>query len=203
MIKNKSLSEDAVDLNPFVQFENWYNEHLISGNLVPNTVSLATATRQGHVAVRIVLLKEYNETGFVIFTNYNSKKGSHLSLNPQAALLFYWPDSGRQIRIEGAAEKISENESELYFKQRPRESQISSWASEQSSLIPDRQYLEKRYNLYNNKFIGKQVERPRHWGGFRIVPYWFEFWQERDFRLHDRITYTKRGEEWIIGRLAP
>jgi len=203
MIKNKSLSEVAVDLNPFVQFEKWYKEHLISDILVPNTVSLATATKQGHVSIRTVLLKEYNETGFVFFTNYNSKKGSHLSLNPQAALLFYWLDSGRQIRIEGVADKIPENESELYFKQRPRESQISTWASEQSSLIPDRQYLEKRYDLYNKKFIDKQVERPRHWGGFRIVPYWFEFWQERDFRLHDRITFTKRGNEWIIGRLAP
>jgi pyridoxamine 5'-phosphate oxidase len=203
MTKHLSLSEDGIDLSPFVQFEIWYKEHLASDILIPNTVSLATASRQGHVSIRTILLKEYNESGFIFFTNYNSRKGSDLSLNPKAAFLFYWVDEGRQIRIEGVADKISEDESDLYFKQRPRESQIAAWASEQSSLIPDRLYLEKRYDLYNNKYIGKQVERPRHWGGFRLVPYWFEFWQERDFRLHDRLTYTKRGDGWIIGRLAP
>jgi pyridoxamine 5'-phosphate oxidase len=203
MINNKSLSEKEVDLNPFVQFDIWYKKHLTSGIAIPNTVSLGTAFADGRISVRTVLLKDYDENGFIFFTGYNSRKGSQLSSNPSAALLFYWPDSGRQVRIEGFAEKISEEESESYFKIRPRESQLSAWASEQSTGIPDRQYLERRYDLYKNKFNGKPVEKPRYWGGFRIVPGWFEFWQEREFRLHDRLTYTKRQDVWIIGRLAP
>jgi pyridoxamine 5'-phosphate oxidase len=118
-------------------------------------------------------------------------------------LLFYWPESGRQVRIEGVADKVPAEESESYFKTRPRESQLSAWASEQSSVIPDRQHLKKRYDLYKNKFYNKPVEKPQHWGGFRIVPNWFEFWQEGDFRLHDRLTYTKRKDIWVIERLAP
>jgi len=203
MHNNKSLSEDKVDTNPFLQFDKWYKEHLSSGAVVPNTVSLGTASSQGDVSVRTVLLKGYDETGFVFFTNYNSKKSSQLLSNRKAALLFYWPDSGRQVRIEGAAEKISDIESEQYFKTRPRESQLSAWTSEQSSVIPDRSYLEKRYDLFQNKFNGKIVERPLHWGGFRLLPNWFEFWQERDFRLHDRLSYAKRKEIWVTERLAP
>jgi pyridoxamine 5'-phosphate oxidase len=153
--------------------------------------------------VRTVLLKIYDERGFVFFTNYNSRKGAQLSSNPRAALLFYWPECARQIRIEGVTEKITERESESYFKIRPKESQLSAWASEQSSVIPDREHLEKRFLYYKNMYGEKSVDKPEHWGGFRIVPDWFEFWQEGEFRLHDRLSYTKRNDSWVIERLAP
>jgi pyridoxamine 5'-phosphate oxidase len=197
------ISEKTVAPDPFDQFNKWYNEHLLAGVAIPETMSLGTAGSAGEVSVRTVLLKDFDENGFVFFTNYNSRKGSQLSLNLRTALLFYWPESDRQVRIEGVAYKVTEEESEAYFKTRPRESQLSAWASEQSSVIPDRQHLENRYNLYNNRFENKSVEKPQYWGGFRIVPDWFEFWQSGDFRLHDRITYTKSKDSWIIERLAP
>jgi pyridoxamine 5'-phosphate oxidase len=203
MKNNKDLSEKTIDLNPFVQFGKWYDEHLASGIEIPNSVSLATTFLDGLVSLRTVLLKGYNETGFVFFTNFNSKKASQLAINPKAALLFYWSESGRQVRIEGVTEKISDNESKSYFRTRPRENQLGAWASEQSSVIPDRRYLEKQYVFYKKTFNGKSVDKPPHWGGFIIVPDWFEFWQEGKFRLHDRITYTRNGEFWAIERLAP
>jgi len=197
------ISEKTVDPDPFIQFDKWFKDRLSTGIAIPNTVSLGTATAAGNVSVRTVLLKDFNKNGFVFFTNYNSKKGVQLSSNSRAALLFYWPESDRQVRIEGSAFKISEEESETYFKTRPRESQIAAWASAQSSVIPDRQHLENLYNLYNNRFGNKSVEKPQHWGGFRLVPDWFEFWQSGDFRLHDRITYSKKEDFWVIERLAP
>ena len=203
MASFNNLSEKKADLNPFIQFDIWYKEHLNSGISVPDAVSLGSTDSEGQVSLRTVLLKEYNDKGFVFFTNYTSKKGIQLNSNPRVALLFYWPESARQVRIEGFAKKVSEEESESYFRSRPFESQISAWASDQSSKIPDRQYLEKRYDFFLKKFKDNPVEKPKNWGGFRIVPEWFEFWQEGKFRLHDRITYTKRNDSWIIGRLAP
>jgi pyridoxamine 5'-phosphate oxidase len=197
------FSEKNADLNPFLQFDIWYKEHIKSGISVPDAVSLASADSEGQVSLRTVLLKEYDDNGFVFFTNYTSKKGIQLTTNPRVALLFYWPESARQVRIEGFVKKVSEEESESYFRSRPFESQISAWASDQSSKIPDRQYLEKQYDFFLKKFKDNPVEKPENWGGFRIVPEWFEFWQEGKFRLHDRITYTKRNDRWIIGRLAP
>ena len=123
--------------------------------------------------------------------------------NPKAALLFYWPESCRQVRIEGVTEKVSDKESEAYFKTRPRESQLSAWASEQGSVIPDRQHLENRYNFYKDKFSEIPVQKPLHWGGLRLIPEWFEFWQEGEFRLHDRLSYTRINDIWVIKRLAP
>ncbi|MGC1390502.1 MAG: pyridoxamine 5'-phosphate oxidase [Bacteroidales bacterium] len=203
MTNSRNFSEKTIDTNPFVQFKAWYNEHLTFGIAIPDAVTLATASADGKVSARTVLLKDYNEAGFVFYTNYKSRKASQLLSNPRAALLFYWPESGRQIRIEGLTEKISEKDSESYFKKRQRESCLSAWASEQSSVIPDRQYLEKRYDFYKNIFTEKYVARPPHWGGFRLIPEWFEFWQEGRFRLHDRLTYTKRKNLWIIERLSP
>ena len=203
MVNIKGLSKKTIDPNPFGQFDKWFKERLNAGIPIPNTVSLGTATTDGWVSVRTVLLKDYDENGFVIFTDYNSKKGLHLLSNRRAALLFYWPESGRQVRIEGFADKVSEQESESYFKTRLRESQLSAWASEQSSVIPDRDHLEKRYAFYKNRFFDKPVDKPQHWGGFRIVPDLFEFWQEGDFRLHDRLAYTKGINVWVIERLAP
>ncbi len=200
---NRVLSEKTVDPDPFNQFSKWYTEHLEAGIAIPDTVSLGTASRAGRVSVRTVLLKGYDENGFVFFTNYLSKKGSHLSENPFAALLFYWAESGRQVRIEGITEKITENESASYFGTRPRDSQISAWASEQSSVIPDRQYLEKRQEFYKSRFENIPLQKPPHWGGFRLIPDIMEFWSDGEFRLHDRIVYTRKDDVWTISRLAP
>jgi len=203
MTFNNDFSENTVDPDPFVQFKMWYNEHLTSDIAIPEAVTLATSAKDGKVSARTVLLKGYNENGFVIYTNYNSRKGSQLLSNPFAALLFYWPESGRQIRIEGITEKVGDIDSESYFKTRPRESQLSAWASEQSKVIQSRQYLENRYDFYKDRYADKTVDRPQHWGGFRLIPEWFEFWEEREFRLHDRLVYTKRENLWVIERLAP
>jgi pyridoxamine 5'-phosphate oxidase len=202
-MKSDNLTEKTAEKNPFVQFTKWYNEHLEAGIAIAETVSLATASVNGKVSLRTVLLKGYNENGFIFFTNYKSKKGVQLSENNSAALLFYWPESGRQVRIEGIAEKISDKDSAFYFSTRPRESQISAWASEQSSIIPDRKFLEERYNFYNTKFENREVEKPPYWGGFLIIPDFFEFWCDREFRLHDRIIYNRTEDVWIMKRLAP
>jgi pyridoxamine 5'-phosphate oxidase len=197
------LSENIVNTDPFKQFERWYNERLTSGIKYPDSVSLASSSPDGKVSVRTVLMKDYSQEGFVFFTNYNSKKGNQLTQNPNAAMLFFWPESGRQVRIEGVTEKVSEEESLSYFGTRPRESQISAWASEQSTIIPGRDHLEKRIDLFKEKFYGKPVEKPAHWGGFRLVPDLIEFWQEGEFRLHDRILYARKKNSWHIARLAP
>ncbi len=203
MVNYKRLSEIEIERDPFIQFDLWYRERLESGIEIPNAVSLATSTPNGKVSVRTILLKGYDDQGFAFFTNYNSRKASDLLSNHRAAMLFYWPESGRQVRIEGVTIRIPEEESDEYFKTRPRESQIAAWASDQSSVIPDRQYLEREFESYKAIFSEKEVERPEYWGGFRLIPTWFEFWQERAFRLHDRLTYTKKENKWIIQRLAP
>ncbi|MBK7625961.1 MAG: pyridoxamine 5'-phosphate oxidase [Bacteroidales bacterium] len=203
MSLNTILSEDSVNQNPIIQFDNWYKEHLASGVAIPNSVSLGTSTPDGKVSLRTVLLKEYGENGFVFFTNYESKKGSQLAANPNVALLFYWHESGRQVRIEGVAEKISSQESDSYFSTRPRESQLSAWASKQSTAVPGRHYLEERHEYYKQLFSDRNVDRPPHWGGFLITPSWFEFWQNDERRLHDRLTYTKLNKTWVLERLAP
>jgi pyridoxamine 5'-phosphate oxidase len=203
MTKNIDFSEKTIDPNPFVQFKAWYGEHLASATTIPESVTLATSSKDGRVSARTVLLKGYNDKGFIFFTNYKSRKGTQLISNPRAALLFYWPESGRQVRIEGITEKVSEEDSESYFKTRPRESQISAWASEQSSVIPDRDHLNDLFTSYTNKFSDKPVAKPSHWGGFLLVPEWIEFWQNGEFRLHDRLTYIRRKDKWVIERLAP
>lgn len=203
MTDNENILDSPFDPSPFIQFEAWYKEHLSSNIPIPDAVSLSTATKNGHVSNRTILLKDYNERGFTFFTNYNSRKGKQLLSNNKAALLFYWPESGRQVRVEGVSGKISDEDSFAYFRSRPRESQIAAWASEQSSVIADRAYLLSMYNFYNNKFKGIDVERPPHWGGFRIVPFWFEFWQDREYRLHDRICYILTFNGWKMERLAP
>jgi pyridoxamine 5'-phosphate oxidase len=203
MKKKRILSEKSVEHDPIRQFGIWYAERLKTKVANPDSVTLATSAADGNVSARTVLLKDYSDNGFVFFTNYGSKKGLQLSQNPKAALLFYWPESGRQVRIEGVVEKISEVESEDYFKTRPRESQIGTWASEQSRVIPDRTHLENRVEFYKNKFSDNPVPRPSHWGGYRLVPEWIEFWQEGEFRLHDRIVFKRTGNSWSFERLAP
>jgi pyridoxamine 5'-phosphate oxidase len=202
-MNNKVLTEKNVDPDPFIQFSSWYNEHLKAGIAIPDTVSLGTASLSGRVSVRTVLLKGFDEKGFVFFTNFKSKKGVQLSENKNSAMLFYWPESGRQIRIEGLTEKVSEEESASYFSTRPRDSQISAWASEQSSVIPDRQYLMERHDYYKARYENKPVEKPPNWGGFRLIPDFFEFWKDGEFRLHDRVVYALVKKSWVINRLAP
>jgi len=197
------FSEDTVDPDPHKHFGIWYKQRLSSTAVYPDAVSLATSSKDGHISVRTVLLKEYSASGFAFFTNYNSKKGMHLAENSHAAMLFYWPESGRQVRIEGLVEKVSRKDSETYFRTRPRESQIGAWASEQSTVIPDRKFLDRRVEFFNDKFSGKPVDLPANWGGFLLVPDRIEFWQEGKYRLHDRIQYTRKENSWLIERLAP
>jgi len=203
MDNHVGLTEKEIDNNPFNQFDKWYKNHLDSGIAIADSVSLGTVSPDGRVSVRTVLLKNYDDHGFVFYTNYNSKKASQLSSNNKAALLFYWPDVGRQVRIEGVVDKVTDAESESYFKTRPRESQLSAWTSNQSSVVPNRKYLEDRYDFFKKRFLNKPVEKPPHWGGFRIIPDWFEFWQNGKYRLHDRLIFTLRKNTWIIERLAP
>lgn len=203
MSGSEVLSEADFELNPFNQFIKWYKSRNTSAIPIPDSVSLGTASAGGRVSVRTVLLKGYDSRGFVFFTNYKSRKSSDLSSNPMAALLFYWPDCDRQIRIEGHIEKTSEQESEAYFASRPWESQVSAWASEQGSVIPDRNYIDSSFEYYRNYFAGQSVVRPPYWGGFRLLPDWFEFWQDGGHRLHDRIIYRKEADLWIMERLAP
>ena len=198
-----SFSESDLEIDPFSQYNKWFLERPLTKVSEPYAASLGTADKSGIVSVRIVLVKEHDHRGFLFYTNYNSKKGKTLIENPACALAFYWSESKRQIRIEGFSEKIREEESIAYFKLRPRESQISTWASVQSSVIPNRKELEKQYDFYNKQFKDIPVDKPPHWGGFRVVPVRFEFWQEGDFRLHDRLTYIKRDNLWVIERLAP
>lgn len=197
------LSEKSVLKNPFFQFDKWYKEHLAEEPGIPESVYLGTASSDGKVSVRTVLLKGYGEQGFTFFTNYRSRKGLQLDSNNNAALLFYWPEKNRQVRIEGFAGKLSPELSDAYFATRPRDSQLAAWASDQSDEIPARDLLEQRFNHFREVYSGSPVPRPEHWGGYRIAPYWFEFWEDRENRLHDRITYTRKGDEWIIARLAP
>lgn len=189
--------------DPFAQFDLWYSERLASGVSYPDSFSLGTAGSAGAVSVRTVLLKEYGPEGFVFFTNYESRKGSQLSQNPFAAMLFYWPESERQVRIEGRTSRVSEDDSIAYFRSRPRESQIGAWASNQSRVIPGRSFLEKRFSEYEEKFRGKDIPKPPFWGGYRITPSWFEFWQEGKHRLHQRTVYRLEKGIWITEILAP
>jgi pyridoxamine 5'-phosphate oxidase len=198
----KTLTKSAVDNNPIKQFAKWYKVILKSGIKEPTAMSIATATKKGVPSVRTVLLKGYDENGFLFFTNYKSRKGKELIENPSAELLFYWRDLRRQVRISGKVEKISREESENYFNTRPLNSRIGAWASKQSAVIPDRKYLEKQFKEYQEKFK-KDVPLPPVWGGFRLIPERFEFWQGRESRLHDRICYIKKNDKWKIVRLAP
>lgn len=203
VINRQDLSEFSVDPDPFRQFSKWLNERILPVSEEPYTVVLATAGTEGRVSARIVLIKEIEKDGFVFFTNYNSRKGNQIVENPFGALLFHWPDMQRQVRVEGRFEKVSITKSAEYFENRPRQSQLSSWASEQSNIVPDRKYLEDRVAFFKNKFDKQLVPKPAEWGGYKLIPLWFEFWQERDHRLHDRIAYSISGDSWIINRLAP
>jgi pyridoxamine 5'-phosphate oxidase len=194
------LTKDKVSLNPFLQFGHWFNEATDSEIIEPNAMALSTATPQGRPSSRIVLLKAFSEDGFVFYTNYHSKKGHQLADNPQVALLFFWDKLERQVRIEGTVQKIEAHLSDQYFSSRPYESRLSAIVSEQSEEIPNRQFLEdKLEELRKNE----SINRPENWGGYIVKPDYFEFWQGRASRLHDRLVYELEGNSWKIKRLAP
>ena len=199
---SKGLDESAVDPDPLVQFGRWMNDALVSEIPDPNAMTLATVGEDGRPDARVVLLKFYGPEGFAFFTNYESKKGRDLAANPFAALHFFWPQLDRQVAIYGPAEKTSREESEKYFTSRPVDSRIGAWASNQSSVIGSRGFLEERFSEFKEKY-GDDVPLPDFWGGFRITPERFEFWQGRQNRLHDRLVYSKAGSAWKIERLSP
>ncbi len=200
----QSLDIADVAADPMEQFKKWFEEALKSELLEPNAMTLATVSEEGKPSARIVLLKEINPTGFVFFTNYNSRKGEQIDANPYAALCFCWLELQRQIRIEGTIEKIDAAASDAYFHSRPIGSQIGAWASPQSDVIKSRTVLEEREAFYKKQFDTEGVlQRPAHWGGYILKPTLIEFWQGRSSRLHDRIMYILDEGEWITGRLAP
>lgn len=199
----ESLSQSAVDPDPIVQFRNWMNEALDAKLPEPNAMTLATADADGKPSARVVLIKGVDERGFVFFTNYESHKGHDLEANPHAALVFFWVELERQVRIEGRVEKLPEKESDEYFSSRPLESRIGAWASEQSRELSGRAALVARAAKFAAKFA-LNPPRPPHWGGYVVIPASIEFWQGRPSRLHDRIVYTRQPDgKWTTARLAP
>lgn len=196
------LTESNVDRNPFIQFKVWFDEVLKSDIIEPNAMTIATATKYGTPSVRVVLLKEFDQSGFTFFTNYKSRKGRELNENPFAALLFWWGLFERQIRIEGKVEKISKEQSEDYFNSRPLKSRLGALASNQSEVIENRKLLEERFYQLEKQY-GENPPKPENWGGYKLIPYKFEFWQGRRDRLHDRICYEKVNDLWKIYRLSP
>ena len=191
---------DAAD-DPFEQFRAWYAE-AEAAVPVPEAVVLATATADGAPSARTVLLKGAEPDGFVFFTNYESRKGRELADNPRAALLFHWQPLGRQVRIEGAVTRVSDEQSDAYFQSRPLGARLGAWVSRQSEVIESRAALEESVEQMR-QHLGEELARPLHWGGFRVRPEVYEFWQHRDDRLHDRLRYRRDGDSWVRERLAP
>jgi pyridoxamine 5'-phosphate oxidase len=197
------LSEADADQNPIAQFNKWFKDALDAKLYEPNVMTLATADLSGKPSARILLLKGFDNSGFVFYTNYASQKGLELQENPQAAMVFFWAELERQVRIEGTVVKVSPEESTAYFHSRPAGSQIGALASPQSRVIPGREVLENRVQELASAYADKEVPRPEHWGGYLLQPKHIEFWQGRPSRLHDRITYTSVNGVWTINRLAP
>jgi len=198
-----ALNKSDVDRNPIKQFAKWYDEARAAGIAETDAMTLATATKDGKPSARIVLLKSFDDRGFVFYTNYESRKATDLAENPRACLVAYWLTQKRQVRIEGFVEQISEDESEEYFQTRPLGSKIGAWASNQSEVVESRDELEQRYAELSERY-GEDVPRPPHWGGYRIKPESIEFWQGRENRLHDRLRYQLQADgTWLIERLGP
>jgi pyridoxamine 5'-phosphate oxidase len=199
-----SIDEKTVDRDPLKLFRRWFDEAIVSGSRLPESMTLATATKDGKPSARVVLLKQVDDDGFVFYTNYRSAKAQELENNPRAALVFYWVGLDRQVRVEGAVERVSATESDEYFRTRPRESQLGALASPQSEVIESREFLEQRFAQLERVYENREVERPSHWGGYRLKPDRIEFWQNRPGRLHDRILYERQADgSWTIQRLAP
>jgi pyridoxamine 5'-phosphate oxidase len=202
--KAANLDEGDMLANPFEQFDKWFNEAIEAEVVEPNATVLATATPDGKPTGRVVLLKGLDEQGFTFYTNYHSDKGQMLAANPYASLTFFWAELERQVRIDGKVEKVSHEESDEYFASRPKGSQIGAWVSEQSTEIEGREVLDKKLQELNAHYSNKEVLRPPHWGGYRLMPETVEFWQGRPNRLHDRLKYQKKGDGfWKVVRLSP
>jgi pyridoxamine 5'-phosphate oxidase len=199
-----ALDRDDLNNDPIVQFEDWFRYACETVPMDPNAVSISTVDSENRPSSRTVLLKYFDENGFVFFTNFDSKKAEHIQANPNVALLFFWSDAARQVKIRGTAEKIPASETLKYFMSRPRGSQIGAWVSAQSSIISSRSLLESKFQEIKKKFKDKEVPLPSFWGGYRVVPNQVEFWQGRRNRLHDRFQYSRQDDgSWEIERLAP
>jgi pyridoxamine 5'-phosphate oxidase len=198
-----TLEEGDLDPDPFIQFASWLRAALDHERGEPNAMTLATATREGRPSARTVLLRGFDERGFVFYTNYESRKGRELDENPQAALVFYWGALQRQVSITGRVARVAPSESEAYFNSRPHGHRLGAWASQQSRIIGDRRELEHRLAELEEQYRDKDVPLPPYWGGYRVAPDTIEFWQGRPNRLHDRLRYTRRDDGWVIQRLAP
>lgn len=202
--ETQGLRRADLQSDPIEQFSIWFSDAVEVGLPDVNAIALATATPDGKPSARVVLLKGFDQRGFVFFTNYHSTKGRELDANPQAAFAIYWVQLERQIRVAGRVEKTSRKESAAYFHARPRGSQLGAWVSKQSEVIDARQILEGRLAEMTERYANKTIELPPHWGGYRIVPHDVEFWQGRASRLHDRFRYTRQSEQaWLLERLAP
>lgn len=199
----KELKEGEILTDPFKQFEVWLKESIELNLVDSNAMFLATCSAEGRPSIRTVLLKGFDEKGFMFYTNYHSRKGMELDFNRYASLLFFWRELERQVRIEGVTEKVSREESEHYFHSRPFESQIAAIASKQSGILESREMLVKNYEELKKKYEGKTVPLPDYWGGYRVIPDCIEFWQGRENRLHDRIKFTLLDGQWKIDRLSP
>ena len=199
----KAMDENQMNQNPLQQFQLWLNEAFEAKANEPTAMVLATATLQGIPSSRIVLLKAFSERGFGFFTNYASRKGEEIEANQQVALLFHWPELERQVRIEGIASRTSAAVSDEYFNSRPYESRLSAVISNQSQVVPDREYLEMLWAGQQDQSFAQGINRPSYWGGYIVEPFRIEFWQGRPNRLHDRLLFSREGETWTISRLAP
>lgn len=201
---SNELDEKTIDPDPIRLFQRWFDEAIASGSRLPDAMTLATATKDGKPSARMVLLKQVDHDGFVFYTNYLSQKAKELEENPRAALVLYWSGLDRQVRVEGDVERVSATESDEYFRTRPRESQLGALASPQSEVIEGRDVLENRFRELDELYRDREVDRPEHWGGYRLKPERIEFWQNRAGRLHDRILYERQPDgSWSIKRLAP
>ena len=197
------LMETDLESNPFDQFHKWFNDAVSAEHPLPNAMTLATVKKDQTPTARVVLLKELDQCGFVFYTNYQSAKAEELEYQNKASLVFWWISQERQVRIEGFTEKVTESESEAYFATRPRESQLSAWASDQSKPVSGRPELEAKMTEMRSNFSDQSVPKPKEWGGYRLIPSFFEFWQGREDRLHDRICYLMDSDQWKIQRLSP
>jgi pyridoxamine 5'-phosphate oxidase len=200
---SQGLARETLDPDPIRQFELWYTQAISSGIAEPNAMSLATVDKYGQPWIRTVLLKLFDEAGFIFFTNYESAKAQQIAANNRVGLLFPWVALGRQVKISGTAEKIPTAESMKYFASRPRGSQIGAWASSQSRVISSRSLLDAKVDEIKRKFAKGEIPLPSFWGGYRVTPFAIEFWQARECRLHDRFVYTKNADDWTIERRAP